>query len=224
MTSPNSPRASLVRAQFARTETLRPAEFRIAALRLRRRDSGGVRTTPGTGCDNPDRIVKGRDMESVSHVRKPRNLTPRCAQLLDTPCKVISPLTHSKQRKGVTIKCHTFAGSDCATATPDVPSILRNSASRVQISNRQLPLLQSSLSHWKQTIAPVLIAKKSGNRVHAKVPSFAPPLTPAYHDRLSTSRIRLPQGTLIAAVLSVVRPAAPSVSRSAVRIFSREET
>jgi hypothetical protein len=34
-----------------------------------------------------------------------------CPRLLDTPCRVIFGLTHSKQRKGVTIKCHTFRGA-----------------------------------------------------------------------------------------------------------------
>jgi hypothetical protein len=32
-------------------------------------------------------------------------------KLLDTPCRVIFGLTHSKQRMGATIKCHTFCES-----------------------------------------------------------------------------------------------------------------
>jgi hypothetical protein len=36
---------------------------------------------------------------------------PRAYKLLDTPCRVIFDLTHSKQRKGVTIKCHAFRRS-----------------------------------------------------------------------------------------------------------------
>jgi hypothetical protein len=37
-------------------------------------------------------------------------VTNHC-KLLDTPCRVIFGLTHSKQRMGVAIKCHTFQGS-----------------------------------------------------------------------------------------------------------------
>ncbi len=33
---------------------------------------------------------------------------PLTAKLLDTPCKVIYPVSHSKQTIGATIKCHTF--------------------------------------------------------------------------------------------------------------------
>jgi hypothetical protein len=37
-------------------------------------------------------------------------VTNHC-KLLDTPCRVIFGLTHSKQRMGATIKCHTFRGA-----------------------------------------------------------------------------------------------------------------
>jgi hypothetical protein len=48
---------------------------------------------------------------------------------------------------------------------PNVP--LRNSAYPLQISNRQpLQLLESSLNHWKQTIAP------RSNRQFSRVPCF----------------------------------------------------
>jgi hypothetical protein len=94
---------------------------------------------------------------------------PLRAQLLDTPCQVNFELTHSKQRKGVTIKCHTFRGSDCATVTLGVASILRNSAHPERISNRKLPLLESTLNYWKQTIASRSNRKKTRERKIVRV-------------------------------------------------------
>src|SRR5271154_3486316 len=84
-----------------RKQMVRPRSNRKFAIR---RGSQSRATNGSRGiCSNPERIRRlfGGGAEGSARNRK----------LLDTPRRVIFGLTHSKQRIGAAIKCHTFRGS-----------------------------------------------------------------------------------------------------------------